>query len=95
MNKLILPYLHMPKAQVICLLNLDFEKLFKIKRNFREEWIKKKKCSCTSNIQILRNKIRLNCNHIEKEMEEKTKEINKEINKKSSILMYRNLRKVK
>lgn len=88
-------YFNMSKAQLLGLINLDFEKLFKVKRKFRKEWIKNDKCGCTNNPRILNNQIRLNCNHIKKEMKEKTREIEKKITEKSSILLYKNLRKVK
>ncbi|MBU0959276.1 MAG: hypothetical protein KKB31_05015 [Nanoarchaeota archaeon] len=81
----------MPKAQLLCLINLDFEELFRIERKIRKEWIEKEKCGCVNDERIGRSKVVLMCQHIDLEIKNKTKKIRKKIKEKSNILLLRNL----
>ena len=92
-NKL-LPYFEMPKARLLTLLELDFDKLLEIEKEIRKNWVDKKRCGCTNDEDVLNGRILLICEHVKNEIKEKTKEIGKKMNFKSDVLILRNLREL-
>lgn len=90
MDNLIKIYLQIPEERLGVLLDLDFEKRFIIENKIEKDWIKNKKCEC---VKKLKEDNILICNHIKKEIKEKTRKIRKKIRKKSSISIYRDLLK--
>lgn len=91
MDGLTQTYLQMPEASLVGLLDRDFEKLFQIEKKIREEWINRRKCACVNNPDVLNKRLLLTCEHVKKEIKEKTKEVEKKMNFKSDILILRNL----
>lgn len=92
MNKiLILSYLKMPEIGLSLLLDRDFNKVCDIEREIEFKWIKEKRCSCVSTLKAGRV---LDCEHINKEIKEKTEEIRKRIKMKNAVSLYRELYKI-
>lgn len=87
--------LSMPKAQLLGLLNQDCDKSLDIELKIVNDWIENGRCECCKNLLIKNKKVSLDCEHLNKKIEEKTKEIEKSIEIKSNALIFRNLYKSK
>ena len=84
-------YFQMPEARLSLLLDMDFNKVCDIEREIESKWIKEKKCSCVNNLKAGRV---LDCEHINKEIKEKTEEIRKKIKIKNAVSLYKELYKI-
>lgn len=91
MNQLLAAYVEMPEATLLGLINRDYESLLKIQKKIRGMWIESKKCPCIYSRQAVNKKIVLSCEHIEKEIELRSRKIKEKIKIKSDVLAYRSL----
>lgn len=87
--------LSIPKVSLLHLLNIDCDKSLDIELKIVEDWIENERCECCKNPLVKNKKISLDCEHLNKKIEEKTKEIEKSIEIKSNALIFKNLCKSK
>ena len=81
-------YLQIPKERLGVLQDLDLEKLYVLRKKFKQDWIKNKRCIC---VDSLEEGTSLNCIHITKEIKNKFKEIEEKINKRAIASIYQDL----
>ena len=83
----------MPEAQLIHLLDVEFDKILEEIIKVKKDWIENKRCECAEHNDIQTGRLVLSCEHIKKILDENKiiQEADKKTDKMTSALVYRGL----
>lgn len=85
-------YFQIPEERLGVLLDLEFKRLWNQRTKIKDNWIKNNKCICVGKLK--QGKV-LRCEHIKKEIKEKTKETSERIQRMTNVSIIRGLVKAK
>jgi len=81
------------EQEILEQINLESDRYYNLAKDFREKWIREKRCKCCGHPFIISGKCVLTCHHYRKALNEYTKELQKSLDQKTMALVAINLYK--